>query len=136
MTATIAEVRAGLAARGATISGLKTSPYMQPRPTPPMLCVLPVIPDTPRTFSGGEDMEFDLWVYVQSVDLPRAQEEIDLYMSPTGAKSIKAAIDGDPSLGGLSGVHASFVGWQQYGALVDIYGTQAFGAPCRVRVSV
>lgn len=131
--ATLAEIRQGLSDRAATISGLRCSPYMLAKPEAPACCVLPVIPDTPKTFDGGEDLTFDLWVYTSPADLMRAQIAMDEYMSGSGSKSLKAAIEALPGLG-LEGVNSRVVGWLEYGRLVDVAGTQLFGAPMRVEV--
>ena len=133
MAATLAQLRAGLAARAATISGVNASAYMLPKPEPPAVCVLPAVPSTPAVFGTDDNVLFDLWVYTGSSDLVRAQELLDAYMDATGSSSLAAAVEALPGLG-LSGVHTRVVGWSEYGRLMDVAGTQMFGTSMRVEV--
>jgi hypothetical protein len=134
MAASIAAIRAGLAARAATISGLRTYAYMAPKPEPPALCVLPTRGDYDRTMNSDDtDYQFDLWVYVSPSDLPRAQEAIDEYLAPSGAKSVRAAINADQTLGGVvDGCRVT--GWSAYAQLVDVAGMQMLAATVNVQV--
>jgi hypothetical protein len=134
MAATMAAIRAGLAARAATISGLRTSAYMLPKPEPQALCVLPARGEYDRTLASTDtDYYFDLWLYISPADLARAQATIDEYLAADGAKSIRAAINGDQSLGGI--VDDCYVtGWSGYAQLVDVAGTQMLAATLQVRV--
>jgi hypothetical protein len=50
---------------------------------------------------GEDDTTFAVTVLVEWADQVTAQKTLDEYLASTGAKSIKAAIDGDPTLGGI-----------------------------------
>ena len=66
-------------------------------------------------------------------DLTRAQTSIDEYLSDEGDRSIEAAIEADPSLGGVA-QSAHVTGWYEYAQLVDIGGVQVLG--CRIDVEI
>jgi len=85
-------------------------------------------------FEGHADWTFDIWVMVSiAPDLNRAQVALNEYLAPAGRKSIKCAIDADPSLGGCVSF-ARVLGGGDYGR-VDIGGIAALGASVRVLVS-
>jgi hypothetical protein len=132
--ATLGQLREGLRARLATISGLRTYDEMPPKPEPPAAAVLPTGWDYGQTFDGAVTWRFDVWLYVSPADLTRAQQRFDEYLAPTGASSIAAAIEGDVSLGGLSGVYARVLGARAYAQLVDVAGSQLLGGSLQVEV--
>jgi hypothetical protein len=106
--ATLAEIRAGLEVRLATIAGVQTSAYMLDSPMPPTLQVM-----------GPDEVSYDL-AMARGLDLWRlivqgfvgspmdqgAQVNLDEWLAPAGAKSVKAAIEADGTLGGkIQGLH-------------------------------
>lgn len=95
-------IRHGLAERVATIPGMRAHPRMHDQLNPPCTFVLP--PEHINfdyTCGGGSHAyRFVLRTYVGKVDEKGAQDRLDRYASPTGTHSIRAAIEGDPSLGG------------------------------------
>ena len=96
-------LRTGLAANLATITGLRTSATVPDDPKPPVAVVMPqrVIWDT--SFARGLDQyEFVVLVIVGRVDERTAQNTLDAYCAPTGAGSIKTAIERDKTLGGAA----------------------------------
>lgn len=103
MTATLAEIRAGLEARLATIPDVVTSAYMLDAP-----------PDLTLQVMGPDAVEYDLamqrgldrWTMIVqafsgSPDSQAAQMNLDNWLAPNGTSSVKAAIEGDITLGGI-----------------------------------
>jgi len=101
--ATLAEIRAGIETRLATIPGVQTDAYMNPAPSDLSLQVMG--PDAVSYDQAGS-RGLDYWtIIVQgfsgSPESRAAQTNLDLWLSPAGANSVKAAIEGDRSLGGI-----------------------------------
>ena len=103
MAATASQVVAGLKARLATISGLRTFSFQPPQLNPPV--AFPVITQVNyHRAMGGGLVVYDCVVYVivgRYTD-DRAMNEIDDYLAFSGAKSIRAALEGDEKLGGVA----------------------------------
>lgn len=99
--ATLAELRSGLATRLATITGLRTSATIPDQPNPPQAIVMPdrITYDT-ALGRGSDEYTFVVMVIVGRVAERTAQTSLDSYCNPSGATSIKAAVEGDPTLGG------------------------------------
>lgn len=96
----VAAVRDGLNARLATIPDLHTyarTPKTVNLPAA-VVEVLQLNPDT--TLDGTTDLAFGIVVLVADPVDDLGQEELDAYMAETGARSIIAALDTDPTLGG------------------------------------
>jgi hypothetical protein len=100
--ASISDLRAGIAANLATVSGLRTSATVPDSINPPIAVVMPstITYDTAFARSGGDEYEFLVMVIVGRVDERSAQNNLDGYCSGTGATSIKAAIERNKTLGG------------------------------------
>lgn len=100
--ATNKQIRDGIAARVATVSE-----DLRVYPAPPGSIVVPAA--VVRRRSTTYDVSFDeltdtAWtvtVFVQFANNDAAAEQLDPYVSPSGTQSIKAAIDADPTLGGV-----------------------------------
>ena len=103
MAATASQVVAGLKARLATISGLRTFSFQPPQLNPPV--AFPVITQVNyHRAMGGGLVVYDCVVYVivgRYTD-DRAMNDIDDYLAFSGAKSIRAALEGDETLGGVA----------------------------------
>jgi hypothetical protein len=100
--ASISTIRTGLATRLATISGLRTSATIPDNVNPPIALVQPISVLFDSTFNRGmQQYTFHVQVIVGRVDERTAQNNIDAFCSSTGLKSIKLAIEGDKSLGGI-----------------------------------
>lgn len=95
------QVRDGLKTRLQTISGLRVFDTIPENPQPPAAIV------------GQLDMNFDIdnargldlatvevYLLVQRMDVRSGQDKLDAYLAGTGAGSVKAAIEGDRTLGG------------------------------------
>lgn len=99
--ATLSAMRTALAANLATISGLRTAATMPDQPNPPIAIVMPQSVSYDTAMSRGLDTyEFVVLVVVGRVDERTAQNLLDGYCNPTGASSIKTALESDRSLGG------------------------------------
>ena len=99
---TLATVRAGLAARLDTISGLRvyaTPPdSVQELPAAVVAFRGPVATYDHVIGASDARYRFEVLLLVGSADEGQAQEDLEPYMNPTGAWSVKAAVDG--TLGG------------------------------------
>lgn len=101
--ADLADLRAGLAANLAGVSGLSRSAYVLSNPTPPCAEVEPA----PIEYDLAMDRGLDRWgfivrVYVSANLDKGAQIKLDAYIASSGADSIKAALESDPTLAGAA----------------------------------
>ena len=101
--ASVAAIADGLKARLATISGLRAYSYQPEQLNPPF--GFPVLNGVTyhRTMGmGNAATQYDWTVYVvvgRYVDRV-SHQNLDGFLSPTGATSIRAALEGDLTLGG------------------------------------
>ena len=96
------QVRDGLKTRLQTISGLRAYDLIPDTVTPPAA----VVGQLDFTFDidnarGLDQAQVDVLVIVQRFSERSGQDLLDLYLSGSGASSIKAAIEGDRTLGGV-----------------------------------
>ena len=103
MPATVSQVADGLKARLATISGLRTYSYQPEQLNPPVgFCMV----DTVRyhgAFGGGNvEMDWTVAIIVGRYLDRVAHAQLDGYLSYSGATSLRAAIEGDKTLGGVA----------------------------------
>ena len=101
---TIAELREGIAVNLRTISGLAATALAAADPHAPYAYVLPspTFIDFDSAFMRGAD-EYHFTVRViaaLAADQQGAQVLLDGYLNPSGATSVKAAIEADSTLGG------------------------------------
>lgn len=104
MAPTIEQIMDGLEARLATISGLRVSDVSPGQISPPCAIVgVPAITSYHATFGSGRMTLDDLTVTVLvSAAIDRVgQKKLAGYANPTGSTSIKAAVEGDKTLGGV-----------------------------------
>lgn len=95
------QVRDGLKTRLLTISGLRAYDLIPDTVTPPAA----VVGQLDFTFDidnarGLDQAQVDVLVIVQRFSERSGQDLLDSYLSGSGATSIKAAIEGDRTLGG------------------------------------
>jgi hypothetical protein len=98
---TIAAIRTGLATSLTSISGLRTSATIPDDPMPPIAVINP--PSITYDIAMGRGLDeytFTVQVLVGRVSERTAQGSVDGYSNPTGAGSVKAAIEKDRTLGG------------------------------------
>lgn len=99
--ASVNAIRAGIATRLSTISGLRAHSFQPDRITPPMATVLPDRVEYDLNAGRGADtFFFTVQVIVGRAEDRSAQQNIDTFI--VGATSVKTAIEGDRTLGGAA----------------------------------
>jgi hypothetical protein len=103
MPATISQVKDGLKTAINTVSGLRAFDYQPDQVNPPF--AWPTL-DTITYHqtgmnNGGVVMNFTVTLVVNRAAERVAQDQLDQYMSWDGAKSLRAAIEADRTLGGV-----------------------------------
>lgn len=133
--AILADLRTGLKNRLATISGLNTYDKAPGTVTLPAAFPIPVPPiEYDETESSDvTEYNFRILLLIQLSTLTYAQEDLDPYLSPSGAQSIRAAINGDGTLGGKAD-WTRVSRCSKYG-LMEHNGIQYFGADFDVEVN-
>ena len=102
MPATVSQVADGLKARLATITGLRTFSYQPEQENPPFGYPQINSIDYHRAYSGGDVvMNWTVFVVVGRYLDRTAHASLDDYLSYSGTKSVRAAIEADPTLGGV-----------------------------------
>lgn len=100
--AALTDIRSGLATRIATISGLRTAATIPDQVNPPIAIVIPERLTYDDAYGKGlVTYSFLVQVIVGKVSERTSQNKIDGFINPTGATSIKAAIEGDKTLNGV-----------------------------------
>ena len=100
--ATLSQIRDGLATSLATISGLRTSGVIPGQVNPPYAIISPDGIEYHKAFANGfNTYNFTITVVVGQADSRTAQSLIDAYCSPSGASSIKSALESNKTLSGL-----------------------------------
>lgn len=102
MTATVAQVRQALA-EVLTLGGLTAHAFRPGGITPPAAVVMPPPGEylTKATLEGGFDLQIVVGLYVEWGEEQSATEQLDAFLTAGGALSLIAAIDADPTLGGV-----------------------------------
>jgi len=99
--ATLTEIRQGLADRLATIDNLRVAATMPEQVNPPISVVsIESVQYDLNARNGLTQYNMVVTVIVARADARTAQNAIDQYVAPTGDRSVKAAIEGDRTLGG------------------------------------
>lgn len=100
--ASITAIRSGLATRLATITGLRSGATIPDNVNPPYAIIAPTSVDYHRAFNNAlSTYNFTVTLVVGRVSERTAQNSLDAYCSPTGTGSIRVAIEGDKTLGGV-----------------------------------
>lgn len=101
MSATVAQMRAGLAANLSTISDVQVSAYILGQPTFPTIWVIPHETDYDETMGRGLDLfKFTVQAMAGLIADQGSQMVLDQMLDPTDAMSVKTAIESDRTLGG------------------------------------
>ena len=117
-TATFSGLRTALATQLATIRSLRTAATVPDNPAPPVAVIVPVNVEYDTSFGRGTDTyTFSVLLIVGRMSERAAQTTLDAYINPTGATSIKAAINADPTLGGAC-QSARVTNMVNYGSLI------------------
>lgn len=117
--ASIASIRAGLATNLGTISGLRTNSTgtIPDNVNPPYGIVQISNVDYHRAFNNAlSTYNFVVTVVVGRADERTAQRNLDVYCSPTGAGSVRVAIESDKTLGGVA-FDTIVTGMRNYGSV-------------------
>lgn len=140
--ASVTQIRQGIATRLATISGLRVHAFVVGDVAPPAAVVIPGDPGRKNAMAiaydatmgrGSDDFLFTVLLLVANKVERASQEALDTYLAGSGASSIKAAIEGEDSLGGVAHF-TRVVGVRDYG--VVSYGGQSYvGAEFMVEVT-
>ena len=115
---TLATIRTGLKTRLETISGLRV--FERPPDSInqlPTAFILPLSGNYNYAMNTGIEYNFEITVLVsRAADVADAQTNIDPYIDRSGTKSIYAAVDGDPTLGGACS-NCRVTDFRDYGGL-------------------
>lgn len=135
--ATLANVRAGMAANLSALNGIQVSAYVLASPSLPVIWVRPA-PDIGITYhqamrNGLEEWSMLVQAYVADTLDIGAQKALDNLIA--GSTSVRAALEADKTLGGAAQdlMVESCSGYRQYG---KPDGTTAHGAEWSVLVYI
>lgn len=133
--ATFSAIRSGLKTRLETVSGLTVYDYVPDFIDPPTALIAPFNTlNFDSTMQRGSDTyEIPVIVYVSKVDAETGQDSIDSYLAASGSNSIKAAIEGDTTLGGAA-MSVRVVSAAEYGEYEVTQGTSFLGVTFNVEV--
>ena len=133
--ALLTSIRDGLKTNLETISGLTAYEYVPDWIEPPIALVAPINSlNYDSTMARGADTyEIPIVVYISRIDAETAQDGIDAYLASTGATSVKAAIESDPTLGGAA-MSVRVVSATDYGEYEVTQGTSFLGVTFNVEV--
>lgn len=102
MPATVSQVADGLKTRLATVTGLRTFSYQPEQINPPVAFPILESVEYHGAFAGGNvRMRWTVMVIVGRYLDRVAHSNLDGYLSYDGATSLRAAIEGDRTLGGV-----------------------------------
>lgn len=131
--ASLSSLRSGIKTRLATISGLNAHDRAPGSVVVPTAFPLPGRIDFDETMDRGADLfVFRVRLLVQRSTDTYAQEDLDAYLAGSGSSSIKAAIEGDGTLGGVAD-WTRVTGVIAYGD-IDHAGLSYLGADFNVEV--
>lgn len=103
MTATISQLRAGIATNLRTIAGLRVFEEIPDNPTPPVAIVmLQGVTYHQAMVNGLTQYDFTVQLIVGRAAERNAQRYLDLYSDVTGASSVKAAVESNRTLSGVA----------------------------------
>lgn len=130
----ISAIRNGIKDRLATISGLHALDTVPGNVTPPAAVVRRRQTSYDSTMArGSDDHQFTVSLLVSQASWEHGQEELDKYLATSGASSVKAAIEGDMSLGGV--VHFARVVSAGEDGIVDYAGVSYFSVDFTLEVT-
>ena len=133
--ALLTSIRDGLKTNLETISGLTAYEYVLDWIEPPIALVAPLNSlNYDSTMARGADTyEIHVIVYISRVDAQTSQDEVDSYLASTGATSVKAAIESDPTLGGAA-MSVRVISATDYGEYEVTQGTSFLGVTFNIEV--
>jgi hypothetical protein len=99
--ALISDLRVGIAANLATITGLRTGSTIPENVNPPYAIVAPSSMNYHASMGNGmTTYNFIVTLVVGRADARSAQNALDAFCSSTGSSSIRSAVESDRTLGG------------------------------------
>jgi hypothetical protein len=98
--ATVQQIREAIKVRLDTIVGLRAHAGMPANVNAPA-AVVSRRSTAFDTSTDSDDLTFAVTVMVEHPEDPSSQVKLDAYLAGEGASSIRLAIDGDPTLGGV-----------------------------------
>lgn len=101
MSATLSQIRTGLATNLRTISGLRVFEELPDNPSPPVAVFALNQISFDQNFGGLAKYDFTVQVIVGRAAERTAQRALDLYVAPSGASSVKGAIESNRSMSGI-----------------------------------
>jgi len=102
MPATVSQVSDGIKTALATVSGLRTYSFQPEQLNPPFAYPELTQVTYHRSMGLGDvELQWTINVVVGRYTDRTANDLLDQYISPTGAKSIRAALESDKTLGGV-----------------------------------
>ena len=133
--AELAAVRSGLQVRLATISGLRAYTVWPDQVNTPAALVRPVSDPYQLTLTNVQTWTFEvvLVAFPAQDGIARGQDALDPYLAFAGTQSIRAALVGDKTLGGIVST-LSVDGWRSYGVIDIGIGIEYIGATVDVQV--
>ena len=133
--ATFSSIRDGLKTRLATISGVTVYDTVPDFLDPPAIIIAPFNTlnfDTTMA-RGADTYEIPVILYIQRVNAASAQDSLDAFLASSGGSSVKAAIEGDLTLGGAA-LSARVVSATDYGEYEVSQGTSYLGVTFNIEV--
>jgi hypothetical protein len=98
----ISDIRAALQTAIATVPGLQAEKYVRDVANVPVAMVGGPDTEYDKTFGRGhDDHTIPIMVFASRASDVDGQDQLDSYLDPFGASSIKAAIEADSTLGGV-----------------------------------
>ena len=133
--ALLTSIRDGLKTNLETISGLTAYEYVPDWIEPPIALVAPINSlNYDSTMARGADTyEIPVIVYISRVDAQLSQDAVDGYLASSGATSVKAAIESDPTLGGAA-MSVRVISATDYGEYEVTQGTSFLGVTFNIEV--
>ena len=115
--ASITDLRAGIAANLATISGLRTGSTIPDNVNPPFAIIAPASVNYHQAYHNGlSTYNFTVTLVVGRASERSAQNALDAYCSPTGSSSIRGAVELDRTLNGKA-FDCVVSGMRNYGSI-------------------
>ena len=133
--ASFSSIRAGLKTNLETISGLTVYDYVPDWLEPPIAIIAPLNTlNYDATMARGADTyEVPVILYISRIDAETSQDTVDSYLVSSGANSIKAAIESDPTLGGAA-MSVRVISATDYGEYEVTQGTSFLGVTFNIEV--
>lgn len=114
-------------------TGLRGTPYTPDQINPPSFWVANATINYQDVLGGGTaKVTMSVVVALSSAEAQRSEQTLDDYLSTDGARSIYAAVEADPTLGGACD-SAALLTMDETG-VVEIAGQQYIGAKCTLEV--